>query len=335
MEVLRAVKLTAPSMVKFAQRYRQWLVAAFVTCGAVVGPYGPSVSRASAAVDVTATLGQAAEQLGMFTWERAHALYVQALAATVEGSPQWQEAAFGAAVCAHHVSPSGADGLDEAAKLYRRLAEPALNSRFAARSLMNLGRISELKDYDADVVDLNSARQRYAEVVERFPNDPIASEATLRLAGAHVQTFEKDQLARGIDILKRWLAAHPSDPLSSAMWQYVGDAYFFLKDYRPSLDAYVKCDQIGWTDVGNQGPIYWRMAIVADRYLKDSKTAAVYYTKIIVETPYSGKAYESQLALKAMGLPAPEIKLFKASATTAPVGNVGAANDKPGATDGR
>jgi tetratricopeptide (TPR) repeat protein len=322
-------------MAKKPDRYRAMLTAAALAgaVGAVL--LGPAASPTEAASGDTAELlRQAAEQLSVFNWDPAHRLYEQVLESSPEGSAPWQEATFGAAVCVHHVSPSGSDNIAKAGKLYRSLAEPALKSRFAARSLMNLGRMAELKDYDADIIDLNTAKERYTEVIERFPTDPIASEATLRLAGAHVQTFEHDQILQGIGILEAWIASHPNDPLASAMWQYVGDAYFFLRDYRPSLNAYVKCDQIGWTDIGNQGPLYWRMAIMADKYLNDRKTAAIYYTKIIIETPYSGKAFESQLALKAMGLPVPEIKIFRSSATTAPITSAKPDSENPGGIDG-
>ncbi len=306
-------------MAKTPNRNRVRLLPTLLACTVATTTllYGPSVQHAEAA-DITGHLERANQQLAMFNWEPARRLYVDAIDLADHNSPQWQAAVFGAAVTSQHVSPASAERLGQASAWYTTLSAPALNSRFAARALMNLGRLAELKDFDADQVDLDSAKKHYSAVIERFPTDPIASEAMLRLAGAHVQTFDKKQIAQGAELLKKWIAEHPSDPLESAMYQYIGDAHFFLEDYRPSLDAYMKADEIGWTDAGNQGPIYWRMAIMADRYLKDIDAAAKYYTKIIVETPYSGKAYEAQIALKGMGRPAPEIKLFRAAAPPAP-----------------
>ncbi len=277
-------------------------------------------------------LNHANDQLAMFNWDNAYRLYGDTLAAAEKESPgPWsakaQQAAFGKAVATSQASPSSAERIDEATSLFNRLADAQLKSPFAARSMMNLGRLAELSDFMDDRVDIESARKRYAEVVERFPSEPIAAEATYRIAGTYVQSFKPEDLNRGAEICQAWITAHPKDPLNSAMWQYAGDAYFFLKEYRRSLDAYMESDKLGWTDEGNQGPIYWRMAVIADRELKDTAAAGKFYTKIIVETPYSGKAYESQLALKRLGMPVPEIQIFKvptAQPTTAPVAAVSA-----------
>jgi len=251
---------------------------------------------------------QGATEIGYVNFERARGFFRKAVAVAAEGSPVWQQAVFGQAVCAQHISPPTKASIDEAVSLYKMLLEKTPDSPLAARTMMNLGRIAELRDYGGDTPDLEAAREWYIRVRDRFMNEPIAGEATLRIAATYIQTYEPEQVRKGVEILHAWLADHPKDELASAMWQYLADTYFYpLRDYRRSVECYEKADAIGWTDVANKGPIYWRVANLADRFLNDRATAIKYYTKIIRETPNSGKAYESQLALRRLGVPEEQI----------------------------
>jgi tetratricopeptide (TPR) repeat protein len=291
---------------------RRVLLTAVVWIGAAAFPHCVRADET-----VSQLLQKATEQVAFFDWDKARSLYQSAMDRAEAGSDQWQSAAFGLAVTLQQETPADAGAIAQAGDLYRKLADGKLDSRFAARSLMNLGRIAEVRDFYGDVPDLPAARECYSQVIDRFAAAPIASEATLRLAGSYVQTFKAADLQKGADILLDWLKDHPADPLASGMWQYTGDAYFYLQNYRASLDAYIKADAIGWMDRGNEGPILWRMAVLADRYVHDPATAGRYYTKIITDAPYSGKAYESQLALKRLGLPVPAIQLMR-KATSQP-----------------
>ena len=273
---------------------------------------------ASGKTDVAETLREAQEQISFFNWERAGKLYRSVMTTAPEGSPEWQEAAYGTAVAGQHVSPADPEKIAEAARLYRALSQPELNSRFAARSLMNLGRIAELRDYYGDKVDLAAARQHYKAAAERFPNDEIAAEATLRLAAAFVQSYTTDDVKAGIEVLERYLAAHPDGPLASGMWQYLGNTYFYpVADYPKSLAAYVNADRLGWIDDTDIGRVWWRIAILAER-VNDVPTAVRFYTRITTEAAVSGKAYESQVALKRLGAPVPEIRIGAAAPATQP-----------------
>ena len=178
--------------------------------------------------------------------------------------------------------------------------------------MLNLGRIEELSDYYQDYVDLVAARTWYQKVADKYPGQLIASEATLRIASTYIQTYEDDQILKGIDILKKWLAEYPQDELASAMWQYLGDTYFYpIEDYAKSLSCYRNAEQIGFIEKYRRGQVYWRMAVMADRFLNDREAAVEYYTKIITVAPTSGKAYESQLALERLGAPVPRIEILE------------------------
>lgn len=276
-------------------------------------------ARATSDETVARTLAAALTNVGYLDYEHALPLYREAMAASKEGSEPWQEATYGLAICLQQVSPITKNNIDQAVSLFNRLIEKSPQSRFAPRAMMNLGRIEELRDYHNDVIDLVKARGWYQKVLDGWPNDPIAGEATLRIAATHIQTMDVKQDQIGIDILKKWLAAHPKEELASIMWQYIAETYFYpMQDYQQSLEAYEKVDQLGWTDEGNQGRVYWRIAVMCDKYLKNRDAAIKYYTKIIKETPTTGKAYEAQVALRELGAPVPEIEIFEPSPEEAP-----------------
>jgi len=254
------------------------------------------------------TLAKAVQEVSCLSFKTAYPLFDDVLKKAAEGSDLWQKAVFGKALCAQQTAPATPEAIQEAQGLYKALIEKAPDSPMTPRAMMNLGRIAELSDYYQDVVDLAGARQWYEKVRDRYADKPIAGEAVLRIAGTYIQTFKKDEVAQGIELLRRWLAAHPDDPLASGMWQYLGDTYFFpLEEYDKCLECYLKVDKLGLVEKGLEGPFYWRVAMVADRYVKDRDVAVGFYAKVIRLASSSGKGYEAQLAMKRLGAKESEI----------------------------
>ena len=274
---------------------------------------------ARAADDDDRKLRAAVQEAAFYNLERAEELFREVMDGSPPGSDRWAQAAFGAATARQHRLPLKAANAQEALRLFRDLAAKAPQSKYAPRATYNAGRILEQVDEFGDPQDLEGARAEYQTVLDEWPTDLIASEAAMRIAGTYVQTFDEPRVRRGVRVLEDWLVAHPDDRLASTMWQYLAETYFFpLQDYARSVQCYEKVDAIGWVDKGNQGPDYWRIAQMAERYLNDRATAVKYYTKIVIETPTSGKAYESQRALERLGAPEPEVALFKALEGAAP-----------------
>lgn len=275
-------------------------------------------------------LDQALHQVSGLRFDNAYELFNVALQKSAPGSDTHLKALFGKATCAQQRMPPSAANITEATALHRQVIQEVPKSLYAAQSTLALGRIAELKDYTGDKVDLPLARTFYQQVIDGWPADPIAAEATLRLSASYVVTYDEEQIRKGIAILEDYLARNPQNHLNSAMWQYLGDTYLnpltrMIKDdkerlvaYRKCVDAYQKAESIGWLQKGRQGGIYWRVAVIADRYLHDAPLAAKYYAKIIIETPSSGKAYESQLAIRrlnsenpTLNAPVPKINIFR------------------------
>jgi tetratricopeptide (TPR) repeat protein len=296
---------------KFRQHRRQ-RVRNFCLAALALGIVCSSAAAPTPKESVRGQLDAAANEAKLFGFVRAHDLAQAALATAEPSTEDWQWAVFLAALCAHQASPPTPAMIERAGDLYRLLLEKTPDSRYAPRAVMNLGRIEELADTYGDQPDLAAARRWYEEVVERWPDRAIAGEATLRIAGTHLQSFEGENVQKGIGLLKQWLDAHPEDPLASGMWQVMADAYFYpLAEPGRSLACYEQADRIGLLETGREGPIYWRMAVLADRFLEDRQRAVIYYTRIIEKTPASGKAYEAQLALARLGAPVPKIRIFK------------------------
>jgi len=251
-------------------------------------------------------------------WKTAIRYYEPLAANARPGTPEWTQASFCLAVAEQQFQPASASTIGTAEQLYRAIIDQSGDKRYVARSLMNLGRIAELRDYTGDKIDLATARKFYAQVAEKYDGDPVASEATLREAAAFVMEYDAPDfvLARqGPPLLEKWLAAHPNDTFAAPMWQTAGDAYFMpLEDWKNALRCYEQVDRIGWIDPANSGPWFWRCARIAEK-LGETKTAIKYYTKIINEAPNSGKGYASVLALKRLGAPVPNNPLFADPAT--------------------
>jgi tetratricopeptide (TPR) repeat protein len=271
---------------------------------------------ALAAIPVSATdfeseLQTATDEMTYFDFKKAYGLFDGVLRKTTEGSPEWQQAVFGKAVCAHQVAPASAAMIDEAVQLYQQLIDTTPDAPYAPRAMLNIGRVYELSDYYKDGEDFPKARAYYEQVVERWPDLPIAGEATLRIAGTYVKSFEPKQVRKGTQVLEDWLAEHPDDPLASAMWHYLAVTYFYpLENYAKYVSCMERADEIGLLLRGRLRLDYWRTAYVADTILTNRDVAVKFYTKVITETPTGGKAYEAQLALKRLGAPVPEISIF-------------------------
>jgi len=282
---------------------------------AMVASLPPAAALASQHPNEAAAgaIHQAAIEVGYLSFDRALPLFEKAMTLAPQGSEDWQAALFGKATCLAQLTPATPQHIADATLAFRQIVEKYPRSKFAPQAMMALGRIDELIDYRDDKPHRESARQWYEKARAASLGTPLADEATMRIAGTFIQQMTRDDVRHGIEVLENWLAQQPKNPLASAMWQYAADSYLYpLEDYRKSLDCYLKADGIGLMERGREGPIYWRMAQLAER-VADRDVAVTYYTKIINFTPTSGKAYESQLALKRLGAPVPEITIFSAA----------------------
>ena len=253
-----------------------------------------------------------------FDWRGVVERYLPLQMKAQPGTPAWNEATFAIATAHHQMQPASGSTMALAAEFYDQVVQHGNDPKYVGRAMLNLGRIAELRDYPGDKTDLAAARDWYNKVAARFPGDPIASEATLRAGATLVMAFDENRdfesVRAGISLIEAWITTHPGDPLAPVMWQYVGDTYWRpLADPENALRAYEEVDKLGWPDKGNQGPWYWKAATLADQYLRKPEIAAKYYTKIITETPNSGKAYDAILGLRRLNKPVPPNNILPAA----------------------
>ena len=264
-------------------------------------------------------LQQATQGLSQFSFDvPQQKLFREVRTRAAAGSPQWQQATYGLAVCKQFQTPDQAES-ELAESLFRELLTTAPDSRFAPRAVLSLGRIAELPDYHQDVIRLDEARTRYREVISRWSDQPIAGEASLRLAASYTQAGKPDDSRQGVALLHEWLASHPADPLAPSMWQWLGEVHFLhLQEPGPALDCYLKADALGLQWTSREGILWWRMAKLAEQVGR-REVAITYYTKICTRAQTSGRAFESQLALGRLGVQPPELTAFAAYQGVKPV----------------
>lgn len=285
------------------------------------------------------------QEYSYFNFDGAYAYHDAAVNMLEEGSEDWQHAIFARANAAYQINPPDKAYIQQAKADWEKLLKVAPDGPYAARSLLSLGRLTELRDFRGDnfgvqgeffgqtgVTDTGRpmvviARDYYQQVLDQFPNTDYASEAVLRIAGTYVQTYDEEQVRKGLSLLEEWLNTHPDDPFASVMWQYIGDTWFVQfenfddpNDYShfiPALEAYIKADAPeigGLVQKGREGPVYWRIAIMAHRIWLNADTlqsvegfrskdfyrevAVDYYTRMIKRVPKYGKGYRSWLRLK-------------------------------------
>lgn len=280
-----------------AQRSWLWLGVA----AAILGICLPCFSRAAEAEPATLAkqIDEAVAYLTYSNFDRAYQSYHR-LVKDVQPSDgeAWQQITFGLALAAHYRTPPTPALIEEAKTRYRSIVELAPDCRFAPRSMLNLGRIAEMRDYGGDASDPESARTFYRAVFERWPALDVADEAALRYADTYVQSFDEHAVREGAAFLQSWVEAHGDRVMASVIWEYLGQVRLvILKDYAGAIHALIRADELGLMDLASAGEVYWNIASVAHHELDDPALAVRYYRKIILETPKSGNAFEAQLAL--------------------------------------
>lgn len=261
-------------------------------------------------------------ELTYFNFDTAYSLFDEVQGKAHATDPDlWQRATLGRALAAQCRTPATSQALDEAQQQYTTLSNAAPESIYAARALLQLGRIAEVRDFGEDVVDLDTARDYYRRVYEGWRDQPIADEAALRYADTYFQQFEAPStVARGMEFLESWTQGRAGQPMESVLWEVIASVkQDQLKDHRGALDAFLKAEALGFAESNLEGILLYRAAQLAENELADIDTAVRLYQKVITNAPRSGRAFNSQLALQAiqaahpaMTIDVPQIKMFLA-----------------------
>lgn len=281
-----------------AKHLLPFAVLALVGCG---GPAKP--------VDAKAEIAAGAEQCLRYSFDVAAADFTRARAIATPGSEEWLQATLGLAVALHHEVPLSAKRIsEEAAPLYEEAFTKGGRSLVAARAAIGRGRVAEERDEKDDPVDIDTARLWYQKVVDGWPEDPIAGEATLRLAESYIQTLEPELARKGAELAEARATAHPAEAWAGSLWQQAGDAWWIvLQDRDQAIRCLMKAEEAGLPDPARGWITLWRIATLAEAGGKRD-IAIEHFRNIVIKFPSSGKAWEAQEHLRAFGVEPPVMR---------------------------
>jgi hypothetical protein len=266
-------------------------------------------------VDVAREISSGTAALGGFRFDLARGSFDRAASAAPANSQEWRQAVLGQAVCAQHVAPVTAGGITKAVALYDSLT--AGSDAEAALATLHLGRICEQIDFLGDTIDLAGAREQYRAVIARWPEAPIAGEATVRLMGTYVQTLDPVQVREGIALAEARLASHPHDPWTGTLWQLVSETWLRpLGEKTKAVAALREAIRFGLPEPSRAWEMEWRIAQLSED-LHDTTSAITAYREIVLHYPTSGKAWEAQQAIIRLGQEPPPLRWFDTTVTEA------------------
>jgi tetratricopeptide (TPR) repeat protein len=270
--------------------------------------------------DYAGYFNKATEELVCFNFQVSYDMFDDLLGEIPTDHELYYKSLFAKATSAQHITPPTQVLLDEATTLFEQIAKDCPDKELVGRSIINLGRIAELRDYPGDVVDLETARKFYDQVIATYHGLDLADEAILWKAGSFIQIVGDIQSKnKGVAMLEDWLAKRPNNIFASPMWTYLGQTYELELNNAPrALHCFVEADKIGLPAESQVSAYYWRIAIMAEKIPSELDTCITYYQKIIQITPTSGRAFEAKLALEALAkahpeknIQVPEIELYQ------------------------
>lgn len=263
---------------------------------------------------------QATQELVCFNFPVSYQLFDELVTAITPEHELYFKALLARGMSAQHITPPTQEKNRIAIADFISISKQCSDDPLLARSILNLGRIAEMRDYPNDKIDLKLARSYYQQVIDRWPDNVLGDEAMMWLAGTYIQIHnDKKSHQAGIDLLEKWLKAKPKNDYASAMWMYLGETYKYkIVSPQKAMACYIKADKLGLPVTAQASSIYWKMATLAQTLPGMLETSVYYYQKIIRVTPTSGRAFESQLALgdiakenPKMKIQVPEIQLYE------------------------
>ncbi|MEM1445071.1 MAG: hypothetical protein AAGF84_03390 [Planctomycetota bacterium] len=280
-------------MLRRPSRNCVWCVAAFaVTIALGVRAQAPASREASVIED-------ASRALASFNFGYAARTFASVQAELEPSDPLWERATLGWAMSMQYLDPPTAERIAASEALYRQVAEEASDPRFVARATLALGRLAELSDFRGDPPNHEAAAAFYRAVYENMPELPAADEALLRHAGLLAARFDAPESVRAARrLLENRLAEYGNNDYAALMHELLATIALFRKEYSEAITHFRRADELGLVEPNLSARTWWLIARLSETQASDVDTGVAYYTRIILEAPYSGLAFEAQLALK-------------------------------------
>lgn len=247
------------------------------------------------------------KDVGYLDYRRALPQFEKLRKAAEPPSDAWCEATLGLALCLQQRQPDVKGEKDRAAELYDELIAASDGKSIQATALLLRGKLAQLIDYFGDKEDFDVAAGFYSRILRDWPESSCENEAAIYLAQTAIFRMEKKVAAEAVDILKKWIAAHPHNPHVATQWLLVSLACRMpLEDNAAAVEASLKAVDAGLPEEMSVDTLYWRIATMAES-VGNKAVARDFYTRIIVEVQRSCYTYSAQQRIKEMGFDPPAL----------------------------
>lgn len=186
------------------------------------------------------------------------------LAALEAGTPEWERAMLGYAVCLHRRQPDMKADKEKAGASYDNVIARNSGSVYYQMALLFRGQLAERVDYFGDKGEPDLAVGYYGRLLDESPDSALAPYAALYRAQAQAFTMDAAQAQTAVDQLRAWIGKHPANPLCALQWMLIADInYHPLGDYEAAVRALVAGEAAGLPSSVLVDQYWWKTANLA------------------------------------------------------------------------
>jgi len=251
-------------------------------------------------------LSRGEEALSVYDFKSAYKDFAAAYPQISESDPVWPRATYVLGLAAWNMTPPTDAFQQEAIGHFERLIKKVDAPGMVHRSLLNLARIHEVRDFPGDAVDVGKAREYYRRVIEGDGGADLTARAVARMAQTYVDEITTEGIKKAVDLLEEFLSEASPDSFTVPLWQYLGELYGFeLDNPGAALRSFLHAEAIGFANESKADLYLWRMAQWADA-AGDVDSSIRLYQKIVRDEPRSNYRSTSRHRLVALAERFPE-----------------------------
>ena len=228
-------------------------------------------------------------------FDAAEALFIHAAETARPKSAEYLQARYGLANACQHRKPTSKT--DEARAIYKTLVELDNAGEIGAWSSLALARIEHLNLYAAghaklpEPAEIEAVRRMYQVTIDSFPQTQAAEESAVYSGAALIEQMSAECATEGIAYLTAWIATHKESVYAPAAFGRLAAAYEILNRRTEQLDALIQ--SLGTDDdpLDDRSAIFYRIAMIADRFAAKPEIAKQYYRKLLENYPTDPRVY--------------------------------------------
>ncbi len=197
------------------------------------------------------------------------------------GTPEWEKAMLGYAVCLHRRQPDTKSDKLSAGECYEQIIERRSGSVYWQLALLFCGRLADRVDYLGDEPRREQAVEYYARLLSSSPDSALAPYAALYRAHSRAFSMKVEDARQAVVELEEWVGGHADNALASVQWLLIADlSYYPLKSYGAAARAMVAAEKAGLPSSVLPDEFWWKAANFA-LLAEDTDLAREYLEKII------------------------------------------------------